>query len=139
MTVIRRTKHPASPPPKAVPVPVTRSQPAKPAPPRKEGSVSACCQAYAADLKKARRSRQERRAAERKSSKIKDIKRPERLPNLSKFEVTYDVATEMWSGRLLVTEGDAPQEYTGSANAVFKLLADLDRQYRTANATDRAS
>jgi hypothetical protein len=49
-----------------------------------------------------------------------------RLPNGSNFNVTYDAATEIWTGTLTV-EGVT---FQATASAVFQLLKQLDQLYR---------
>jgi hypothetical protein len=86
----------------------------------------------AADL---RRSEKEAKKAQEapqppRRSKI-DRPQPERLPDGSRFEVCYDAAKEEWSGSLTVPTSDgAPATFTGTASGLFRLLSNLDRQYR---------
>jgi hypothetical protein len=54
-----------------------------------------------------------------------------RLPDGATFRVSYDAPTKTWSGTLEVKVPGAPsRSFQGSARAVFRLLADLDQQYR---------
>jgi hypothetical protein len=49
------------------------------------------------------------------------------LPDGSRFDVAYDAVAQAWSGTLSVP---AAGTFTASASGVFKLLAQLDAQYR---------
>lgn len=58
-----------------------------------------------------------------------------RLPHHSNFDVTYDGTRTVWSGHLNICEVEegAPtliKSFYAEAPAVFKLLAELDNQYR---------
>lgn len=56
-----------------------------------------------------------------------------RLPHCSRFNVVYDEQTRTWSGTLTVatpTGQDVAAQFEGSAKGVFRLLAELDDQYR---------
>jgi hypothetical protein len=56
---------------------------------------------------------------------------PDRLPNGSNYNVTYDAAAEKWSGVLTVGPKDGvPQVFNAEARAVFTLLDKLDKRYR---------
>jgi hypothetical protein len=50
----------------------------------------------------------------------------ERLPDQARFEVVYDAASESWSGTLTI----GTTTFTDTASGVFRLLEQLDRQYR---------
>jgi hypothetical protein len=58
--------------------------------------------------------------------KTVDEKPGGRLPAGAKFAVAYDATMTRWTGTLTIGE----QVFTGSAGGVFKLLNQLDRQYR---------
>jgi hypothetical protein len=82
------------------------------------------------------------RRVEREKRKVRDAQRlpgrgktpgPQtgRLPDGSRFEVSYDAAKERWSGTLTVpTPGGEPATFTGSGSGLFPLLSSLDKQYR---------
>lgn len=54
-----------------------------------------------------------------------------RLPDKSEFYVWYDAKTETWSGTLTVSMcADGGIVFDGEASGVFKLLQQLDAQYR---------
>jgi hypothetical protein len=54
-----------------------------------------------------------------------------RLPDGSRFEVSYDATKELWSGSLSVpTPGGSPDTFSGSGSGLFRLLSSLDKQYR---------
>jgi hypothetical protein len=54
-----------------------------------------------------------------------------RLPDGSRFEVSYDATKEQWTGTLTVpTPGGSPDTFSGSGSGLFRLLSSLDRQYR---------
>jgi hypothetical protein len=54
-----------------------------------------------------------------------------RLPNGSRFEVSYDATKKRWSGSLSVpTPGGSPATFSGSGSGLFPLLSSLDKQYR---------
>jgi hypothetical protein len=82
---------------------------------------------------------QEREAAElrradkerRKQGQAGPGQQTGRLPDGSRFEVSYDAAKERWSGTLTVTMPAGEQAtFSGSGSALFPLLTSLDRQYR---------
>jgi hypothetical protein len=77
---------------------------------------------------KARKAEKQQRAAEGVRSHKKKLVSDgtERLPDGAKFEVVYDAARTQWTGTLTI--GD--KVFTGAASGVFKLLNQLDRQYR---------
>jgi hypothetical protein len=76
-------------------------------------------------LSQRRRDRAARKHAKRQVKHPEKVQTP-RLPDGAAFTVAYDAATETWTGSLTV-EGHT---FTGSASGVFKLLAQLDRQYQ---------
>ncbi|MFO0881814.1 MAG: hypothetical protein U0840_31340, partial [Gemmataceae bacterium] len=85
----------------------------------------------AAQLRKAQK--EQRKAGEAQKAKDKAPGSPQtnRLPAGSRFEVTYDATGQQWSGSLTVpTSGGSLATFTGSASGVFRLLGDLDKQYR---------
>jgi hypothetical protein len=53
-----------------------------------------------------------------------------RLPNRSTFNVRYDADKQEWYGTLNIDLGQSNEVFTGSAGGVFKLLQNLDKQYR---------
>jgi hypothetical protein len=56
----------------------------------------------------------------------------ERLPDGAKVEAGYDAARTRWAGTLTI--GDAV--FSGTAGGLFKLLRQLDRQYRQSLASE---
>ena len=82
----------------------------------------------------------ELRRAEKEQRRAGDDQRAEgkprgqqsgRLPDGSRFEVTYDASKEQWAGSLTVpTPGGEPATFAGSGSGLFPLLAELDRLYR---------
>lgn len=79
--------------------------------------------------------RNKAREAQAKAKKEKFQKRREelaandqttRLPDGAVFNVQYDAAAVRWSGTLTI--GD--RQFTATESAVFKLLINLDRQFR---------
>lgn len=66
---------------------------------------------------------------------------PSRLPNGSRYDVSFDAAKEAWSGTLTIpaaTPAETPLLFSGSASAVVKLLSRLDAMYRVTLAGDGA-
>lgn len=55
----------------------------------------------------------------------------QRLPDGSVFRVVYDAGSKAWSGLLNVPQGGSSTDFRGTASGVFRLLQDLDNQYRT--------
>lgn len=53
-----------------------------------------------------------------------------RLPDGSRFDQKYDAASQTWSGRLEILEGDTLLCFEAEAPGVFKLLVVLDNMYR---------
>ena len=85
-----------------------------------------------ADPDEARRTEKQRRK-QGDAAKPTKAPRPQagRLPDGSRFEVSYDAAKEQWSGILTVpTPGGASATFRGSGSGLFPLLTSLDRQYR---------
>jgi len=85
----------------------------------------------AADLRRAQR--EKRKVDEEQTPRQGKAPRPQpgRLPDGSRFEVSYDAAKERWSGMLTVpTPGGAPATFSGSGSGLFPLLTSLDKQYR---------
>jgi len=86
----------------------------------------------AAELRRAEKEKRKLEQAEQQPGQGKAPGRQTgRLPDGSRFEVSYDAAKQRWSGSLTVTipEGE-PSTFTGSASGLFPLLTSLDRQYR---------
>jgi len=76
-------------------------------------------------LSRIRRERAARKHAKQQTMHSQKYQTP-RLPDGAVFTVAYDAASETWKGSLVV-EG---QTLTASASGVFRLLTQLDRQYR---------
>ncbi len=82
--------------------------------------------------------REQAAAAERRKSrggppprKEKAARPPaERLPHGSAFAVSYDAGAKKWGGTLTVPTAEGNKAFRGEAGAVFKLLEQLDGQYR---------
>ena len=85
----------------------------------------------AADLRRAQR--EKRKVDQGQTPRRGKAPRPQpgRLPDGSRFEVSYDAAKEQWSGTLTVpTPSGAPATFSGSGSGLFPLLTSLDKQYR---------
>lgn len=53
-----------------------------------------------------------------------------RLPDGSTFHANWDASQGLWSGRLAVTTEGGMQAFDGKSDGLFKLLSQLDDQYR---------
>jgi hypothetical protein len=92
--------------------------------------------AYEERLVQEEKARQEKaqRKAEAAEKQVKTVTQPEkpvqverRLPHGSAFNVSYDATKAEWHGSLVVPDKG---EFTATASGVFRLLQQLDRQYR---------
>ncbi len=88
-------------------------------------------------LKKLKKGRAQRRYAKRAAqgqapsgSSWKKWEKKARLPDGAAFAIAYDAATTSWTGTLTIDLDGKKVTLTGSATAAFRLLADLDGQYR---------
>src|SRR5262249_3281707 len=98
----------------------------RPCPPCRQkahAELTAREQAAAAERKKARGGPTPRK--EKAAQPVVD-----RLPDGSEFRVAYHAAAERWSGTLTVPTAEGGQVFEGEAGGVFRLLTQLDRQYR---------
>src|SRR3954452_17874638 len=73
-----------------------------------------------------RRVEKERRKAERPAATKQHPQQGGRLPDGSRFEVTYDGAAQRWAGTLTVPSPGGAAAFSGSASGLFTLLAELD-------------
>ena len=89
-------------------------------------------QEEAALLRRAEKERRRMQEAQRPAGGEKaDRAEGGRLPDGSRFEVSYDAATERWTGTLTVPTPDgAPATFSRSGSGLFRLLIGLDSQYR---------
>lgn len=79
--------------------------------------------------------KREKRDAKYQAKRIAAQNYAERLPDGARFDVTYDAATQTWSGTLVI----GALTLTASKSGVFKLLQELDRQYREAQGQEKSS
>jgi hypothetical protein len=79
-----------------------------------------------------RRAEKEQRRAQQGEGLPPPEKAKTRLPHGSRFKVQYDAEKAQWTGTLTVpASGQATAAtFTGSQSSLFKLLANLDDQYR---------
>jgi len=80
-----------------------------------------------------RAEKEKRKVDEEQKSRREKAPGPQtgRLPDGSRFEVSYDAAKERWTGSLTVTTPEGEQTtFSGSGSGLFPLLTSLDRQYR---------
>jgi hypothetical protein len=102
---------------------------------RRKKAISRDCKACRERKQQQEREAAQQRLVEKEKRKLRDAERPRpragRLPDGSRFEVSYDASKERWSGTLTVpTPGGASATFTGSGSGLFPLLATLDGQYR---------
>jgi hypothetical protein len=89
-------------------------------------------QEEAARLRLAEKERRKTQEPQRRAGGEKAT-RPEsgRLPDGSRFEVSYDATKERWSGTLTVpTDGGEPATFNGSGSGLVRMLSSLDKLYR---------
>ena len=98
----------------------------RPCPPCRQkahAELTAREQAQAAERRKARGG-----PAPRKQKAARPV--VERLPHGSSFTVSYDAQAVKWTGTLTVPTAEGGKVFEGEAGAVFKLLTQLDAEYR---------
>jgi hypothetical protein len=83
-----------------------------------------------AALAQARKAKKERNIANRAAKTPGAPKHTEgRLPDGADFRVIYDANTQTWTGTLTI---DGMEPFMDTASGVFRLLSNLDAQYRAA-------
>jgi hypothetical protein len=88
-------------------------------------------QEEAARLRQAEREKKAQDAGQQPQQNKPSRQPPGRLPDGSRFEVRFDAGKEQWTGTLTIPTADGtPVTFTGSGSALFRLLANLDKQYR---------
>jgi hypothetical protein len=100
---------------------------------RRKKLISRVCKVCRAEREKAEQEAAQNRRAERAEraqgepgpKQAKPL--PGRLPDGARYEVTYDAASQTWSGTLTVP---GRKVFSASASGVFKLLSKLDGLYR---------
>lgn len=126
LDAVRERRAALAPPPSPMAFAACGHADAKPKPGKK---CAACRKAdHAARTVAERQAAVERRAA--KASAEAAVRASRRLPDGSEFHVKYDAAAETWTGTLEVRHSDGVVAFAGKASGVFRLLKDLDRQYR---------
>jgi hypothetical protein len=108
---------------------------------RRKKAIARDCKACREKKQQQEQEAAELRRSEKEQRKAQQAEQPRprktphppmgRLPDASKFEVSYDAAKEQWSGTLTIPSAEgAPATFTGSGSGLFPLLASLDKQYR---------
>jgi len=107
---------------------------------RRKKAMSRDCKACREKRQQQEQEAAELRRAEKEKRKVDEEQKPRqakaagpqtgRLPDGSRFEVSYDAAKQQWSGTLTVaTPGGEPAIFSGSGSGLFPLLARLDKEY----------
>jgi hypothetical protein len=105
---------------------------------RRQKAIGRDCRACREKKRLEQEEASQRRRAEKERRRIQQaaqVKSPGpeggRLPDGSRFDVSYDAEKQRWSGTLTVPSPDGePATYCGSGSALFPLLTGLDAQYR---------
>lgn len=53
-----------------------------------------------------------------------------RLPDKSRYELTYDAVKQEWNGNLNVRDGVGSYDFIATASAIVKCIGKLDDMYR---------
>ena len=73
----------------------------------------------------------------KKKSRIPKLGGDGRLPHGSTFDVEYDANRGVWRGRLCIPGEKVYQNFNGEASGVFRLLRNLDQEYRDSLAGEK--